>query len=183
MVSILGWRFVGWWLVLLLAGCASAPRQDAPRALVLNGPVSVPEGRARVFFQHGQLVPGVDEFAPHCALEIDRVSGLPRTVPAGRYLIERVQDVTTEVVFGGFGHQVAGVGVGIGINIGVGSIGWGGRDALSDIFEGYHFWLTDSARVGLMRLTCLGARDQPADVMPPTRKDMAQALGKWGRLE
>lgn len=173
--------FVG---CLLIAGCATSPRPAAPRALVLSGPVNVPDGRARVFFQRGQMVSGVDEFEPHCALEIDRVSGLPRTVPAGRYAIERVQDVTTEIVFGPTRNQVAGVGVGIGINIGVGSIGWGGRgDSPSDIFEGYHFWLTDSARVGLMRLTCLGGRDQPVDVRPPTRAEMARALGEWGRLD
>lgn len=180
--------------VLLLAGCAGSARVPGPgpiTTLVLNQPISIPEGRARIYLQDGKLTRGVDEFTPSCGLEIRQVSGPPRTVPAGRYAVTRVQELSTEVVFNGVERQVARAGVsigvgsgGFGIGIGIGSSGMDdGGDSPSDIFEGYHFWLADSARVGLMRLTCLGARAQPVDVEPPTRAEMARALGKWGRLE
>jgi hypothetical protein len=164
-------------------GCATRPAPPVPvTQLVLNQPISVPEGRARVYLQDGAVVGGIDEFRPHCALEIRQVSGPPRTVPAGVYPVTRVQDVTTPIVLAAPGRQLAGVGFGVGIGSGALSVS-NREDGYADIFEGYHFWLADSAGVGLMRLTCLGARAQPVDVAPPTRAEMAQALGKLGRLE
>lgn len=175
-------------LGVLTVGCATTRPVDMPQRLVLLAPLSVPEGRARLFLQSGKVVQKLDEFTPHCALEIDRVSGLPRTVPVGVYAVRRVQDVSTTVVLGHAGPQLAGVGIGISIGsggrVGVG-VGIGAHDIFSreELFEGYHFWLADTARVGLMRLTCLGARAEPADVNPPSRAEMAAALGSLARLE
>jgi len=172
---------------VLIAGCATRPLPpQAPiTRLVLNQPITVPEGKARAYLQDGAVVARIDEFRPHCALEIRQVSGPPRTVPAGVYPVTRVQDVTTPIVLAAPSVQLAGVGIGIGIGVGSGSLRVSNRDydGFADIFEGYHFWLADSARVGLMRLTCLGTRAQPVDVEPPTRTEMAQALGGLGRLE
>ena len=171
---------------VLIAGCATRPLPpQAPiTRLVLNQPITVPEGKARAYLQDGAVVARIDEFRPHCALEIRQVSGPPRTVPAGVYPVTRVQDVTTPIVLAAPSVQLAGVGIGIGIGVGSGSVFVGNRyDGYADIFEGYHFWLADSARVGLMRLTCLGSRAQPVDVEPPTRAEMAQALGSLGSLE
>jgi len=173
----------------LAAGCATHPvPPPAPvTRLVLNQPVTVPEGQARAYLQDGAVVPRIDEFRPPCALEIRQVSGPPRTVPAGVYPVTRVQDVTTPIVLAAPPRQLAqlDIGVGVGIGVGSGAIFVSNRDydGYADIFEGYHFWLADSARVGLMRLTCLGTRAQPVDVEPPTRAEMAQALGALGRLE
>lgn len=170
-------------LLPLLAACGARPDGPAVQTLVLERPVDIPEGRARVFFQRGEQVTGVNEFEPHCGLEIRRVHGGPRRVPAGRYPVSRVQALSTEIVMAAPPRQVAGVGFGVGINIGIGSIGVGQYDSPPDIFEGYHFWLVDRSDVGLMRLTCLGVRAEPAEVAPPTRSEIRRALGSWMRLE
>lgn len=169
----------------LLSGCAMSPHGpfDLPvSALVLDKSVTVPEGRARVFLQDGAVVNNINEFKPQCALEIRQVNGPPRTVPAGVYPVTRVQDVSTPIVLNGTGHRVAAVSFGVGIGVNTAGVSNDG-DSPSDIFEGYHFWLADNAGVGLMRLTCLGARAQPVDVEPPTRAEIAKALGSIGRLE
>lgn len=170
-------------LCALLAGCSARTDGPAIQALILERPVDIPDGRARVFFQHGERVTGVNEFEPHCGLEIRRVHGGPRRVSAGRYLVSRVQPVSTEIVMAAPLRQVAGVDFGVGIHIGIGSFGIGRDDSPPDIFEGYHFWVVDRSDVGLMRLTCLGARAEPADVAPPTRAEIRRALGNWMRLE
>lgn len=169
-------------VAVLLAGCTAFPRQQGPgpvSQVVLEKPVEVPEGRARAFLQDGAVVNNINEFRPHCALEIRHVSGPPRTVPPGSYAVTRIQDVITEVVLGVPRTRLASVGFGVFMHSGVSGRG----DSPSDIFEGYHFWLADSAGVGLMRMTCLGTRAQPIDVEPPTLAEIAQALGEFGRLE
>jgi hypothetical protein len=174
-------------LVLLLAGalltgCALPPTGPAAAPvtrLVLERPVSVPEGRARVFLQDGELVKGLDEFKPHCALEIRHLSGPPRTIPAGNYPVTRVQREVVEVVFAGPGRQVAAAGLYGRLIAGTDD----GGDAPADIFEGYHFWLADSADVGLMRLTCFGIRAEPWNAEPPTMAELRRVLGDYGRLE
>lgn len=168
--------------VLTLA-CAPRPTPVSFSQLIMKQPVSIPDGAARAFIQEGTVVSRVDEFTPHCALEIRRITGAPRTIPAGTYRVTRIQDVQTPMVLAIPGQQFAGVGFGVNIGIGMGSVGigaWG--DSYADVFEGYHFWLADSAQVGLMRLTCLGARAQPVDVRAPTRAEMAHALGNLGAL-
>lgn len=177
------------WLVVMLvtlAGCAmTLPLADEagqqPRVLELYEGIAIPEGRTRVFMQNGRIVTGIDEFAPHCALEIRHLSGPPRWVPAGRYPIKRIQAVMTEVVYGVPSGRFAGVSVGIGIHVGSSSI-WDDDLSPPEVFEGYHFWLLDTANVGLLRLTCFGARDMPADVEPPTLVELRQVLGGMGRL-
>lgn len=167
--------------VLLLASCALQPQHGSPQTvqrLQLLLPVTVPEGRTRVFIQHGRLVRRIDEFMPHCALEIRQLHGPPRTVPAGRYPVSRVQRVTTEVVFAGPAQRLAGLAVHA-----------PGLRRVDDydtsppeVFEGYHFWLQGSAGAGLLRLSCYGARAMPAEVRPPTLRELAETLGGIGRL-
>ena len=170
-------------VLFALVGCAPPPYVDEagrpPQVLELRQDVAIPEGRARVFIQSGRIVSSPDEFTPHCALEIRHLSGPPRTVPSGIYPVTRIQQVMTEVVLVVPSRQLAQVSVGIGIRFG----GASEKDTSpSDIFEGYHFWLADSANVGLMRLTCFGARDMPAEAEPPTLADLRRALGSVGRL-
>jgi hypothetical protein len=165
----------------LLGGCAHAPPGPGSKritSLVLDQPVAVPEGRARVFLQDGELVRRFNEFRPHCALEIRHLSGPPRTIPAGTYPVTRVQRDVVDVVFTGPERDVAAAGLGLHLFAGRGDDG-----SPSDIFEGYHFWLADAADVGLMRMTCFGVRAAPWEVEPPSIADVNRALGDYGRLE
>jgi hypothetical protein len=167
--------------LLLLSGCATVPTPETRVSeLLLHKPISVPEERARVFLQDGRVVQGFNEFIPHCALEIRHLYGPPRTIPAGRYPVTRVQPVVTEVVFAAPRQRVAELGVGIsgGHFIGVGDY----NESPPEIFEGYHYWLEDRANVGLMRLTCYGARGMPSEVEPPTLAELARVLGGLGQL-
>jgi hypothetical protein len=173
----------GWWLLLgMLSGCATHPvgaPPGQPQALQLLRDVTVPDGRARVFIQHGRLVRGIDEFSPHCALEIRHLHGPPRTVPAGVYPVRRVQRVVTEVVYGQPSQRLAGVSVGIGVGI---SVPLREDSSPPELFEGYHYWLVDRANVGLLRMTCFGARADPSDALPPTPVELDRVLGPVGRL-
>jgi hypothetical protein len=170
-------------VIWLLPACTALPRDSMatapPQALQLLRDVVIPEGRTRLFIQHGHPVRGIDEFEPHCALEIRHLHGPPRTVPAGIYPIRRVQRVVTEVVYGLPSRRVAGVSVGIGVQI-------GGRlkedTSPPDIFEGYHFWLTDKANVGLLRMSCFGARAMPYEAEPPSLAELDRVLGPLARL-
>jgi hypothetical protein len=152
---------------------------EPPQALQLLRDVAIPDGRTRVFIQDGRLVRSIDEFVPHCALEIRHLHGPPRTVPAGVYPVRRIQQAVTEVVYGLPSHRLAEVSVGVGVHIGRTLE----EDASPpDIFEGYHFWLADTANVGLLRLTCFGARAAPYEVEPPTLAELVRVLGPVGRL-
>lgn len=180
-------RAKGGWLLpatfLLLAGCAAQPfgREPggAPQVLQLRQDVAIPEGRARTFIQHGRIVRSLDEFDPHCALEIRHLHGPPRTVPAGLYPISRIQQVVTEVVYGLPSTRLAQTSFGLGLRVGKG-IDW--DTSPPEIFEGYHFWLVDTANVGLLRLTCFGARAEPYEAEPPTLAELREVLGAIGTL-
>jgi hypothetical protein len=170
-------------IFLLSSGCTMQPFDDAPggppQALRLLQDVAVPEGRPRVFMQRGRIVTSRDEFVPHCALEIRHLHGPPRTVPAGIYPISRIQQVVTEVVYGPGGTQLAQAEFGLGLRIGTGIEP---DESPPEIFEGYHFWLVDTANVGLLRLTCFGARADPYEAEPPTLVELREVLGPIGVL-
>jgi len=167
-------------LLTLLAGCAALPPVGQalaqPQALVLSQDITIREGHTRTFLQDGAVVKRIDEFRPHCALEIRQLNGPPRTVPAGIYPVTRIQQAVTPVVLAGPGRRYAALGLRL-----AGGMTERG-DAPEEIFEGYHFWLADSAAAGLMRLTCFGTRDLPVDVEPPSLAEINRSLGKLGRL-
>ena len=170
-------------LLMLLAGCGSLPpvgeAVGQPQALVLLRDITIRDGHARAYLQDGEIKKRVNEFRAHCALEIRQVSGPPRTVPAGTYPITRIQQSVTPIVLAAPVRQLAAASIGGYLMAGVHESG----DAPEEIFEGYHFWLQDTANVGLMRLTCYGTRAQPVDAEPPTRAEIAQALGNLARLQ
>jgi hypothetical protein len=175
------------WLSLsllgLLAGCAALPpvgqAVGQPQALVLLRDITIRPGHTRAFLQDGEVKKRFNEFRTHCALEIRDLSDKPRTVPAGFYPIRRIQQSVTPIVLAEPGRKLASASFAGRL---ASSVVEGG-DMEEDIFEGYHFWLRDTANVGLMRMTCYGVRAQPVDAEPPTRAEIAQALGKLGRLQ
>lgn len=124
----------------MLAGCATGPGPLGPRyqtpvpegsILVLEQPLEIPAGAARVFVQEGQVVQGgTNRFQPYCSFGLERVDDEPligtiepdrfRTGPArNRAYVDARPDP---------GVQVAAVSFGIGIGININSRRRGGAD-------------------------------------------------------
>jgi hypothetical protein len=98
-----------------LAACQSGAIQSSSasgfdlnlvgKPLVINEPVTIPAGRARVFLQGGGVLGQrglgggrYNLYEPHCALEIDSVDHDGFIVPAGEYLVTRVERSVVSVV-------------------------------------------------------------------------------------
>jgi len=140
--------------------------------LVLNRPVAIPQDRARIFLRGGRLSPQGANLGPSCGIEIRTISrDGPHTIPAGEFLIARVQQVWTEVAWreppGAVRFRLAS------------STDAGGNPMIQ---EGYHFWLSKGPDPDVMRLTCLGMLDEMAWAKPPTLDEIREALGAVATL-
>jgi hypothetical protein len=92
---------------LLLAACPATYRgnEDSPyyappagSRLILKRELAIPAGSAHVTLQGGRAVNGseLDQYRPHCLLEVLRVSDSPQTVAADEFRVTRVrQDMST----------------------------------------------------------------------------------------
>lgn len=171
--------------VVTLSGCANRAvhTADSPYAaerlagadFILDQPLTVPAGRARVFMQDGTVVRGFDQYRPHCALEIRSVQHDGFEVAPGVFRITRVQHSLEQVVDAG-GRQLARTLPGVWLG---GLIDGGGS---ASFHQGYHFWLDAPQRPQVMRLSCYGTYDQPPDLRPPTLTEIRTALGRLGRI-
>jgi len=98
-------RFVLCLLFLTLAACATL-QQPRPGTLLAAAPVGatltlptaleVPANSARVFIQGARTVSywDLDEYYPHCVLQLSRVSDAPQTVVPDRFTVTRSFDDT-----------------------------------------------------------------------------------------
>ena len=166
-----------WLLPLLLSACLpnrpEGPRPGEARALVIHRPLLFPPGSARLFLQAGKVIPrrALDEYSPHCDLEIRALRAPPRTIGPGRFRVIRVQALREEVVQLG--------------ELRLARAGLAASDSSTgpaDIFRGYHFWLDDPAQRQVMRLTCRGALAEPWQATPPTLAEIRTALGPVAEL-
>ncbi|HSH29412.1 MAG TPA: hypothetical protein VK971_05830 [Thiohalobacter sp.] len=169
----------------LATGCATqTPRGSASpwyppplgTRVVLPEAITIPARSARVYFQDGRITGrGVNHFAPHCQLEVNRVSAAPQTVPTGVFTVTDVHRRTSEVV-DSRAVQVAGR---IGIGIGIGLFG----SDVGDIMQAWHMRLHADDRADVRALICGGAFDHPSQAQTPSIDQMRRALGEHVRLE
>lgn len=170
--------------LMFLHGCGPLTVRDAAAGnyvpargglFELHEDITISGGRTRAYLQDGAIVAGVNEFLPHCQLEIDTLSESPRTVHADSFTITRVGTRTDQVV------QTVPL-----------------RLAALEGFTPAHFNHIDSGEMRRMyvyvfqlhsdrqpdvrSLTCGGAFDSPGLAQLPTLEDIARALGKYGTL-
>jgi hypothetical protein len=145
--------------------------------LVVERPVPIAAGRARVFFQGGGLAGGTgigsgsfDPYRPHCALEIDSVDHEGFEIRPGSFAIVRVQRSLESVVHNGSVQVAALLSFGPWLS---------DRDRYHD---GYHLWLDSAEQPGVRRLTCYGVFAEWPDLRPPTLAEMQAALGDFATI-
>jgi len=183
------WRFVALSATLVaLLGCQAAGLRSSAGApydldlvgarLLIEQPLTVPAGQARVFLQDGGVVGErglgrgrYDLYRPHCALEIDSVDHDGYPVPAGSFQITRVERSTVSVVRWE-GLQLAASSLAFGP--------WTGRSNL--FHDGYHFWLAADRPTQVRRLSCYGVYARLPDLYPPTLGEINRALGAVGAI-
>ena len=173
---------------LLLGGCqysatvkdeaSHSYRQLQGATLVLNKPLEVPAGRARVFLQNGDpsyrgslLGGSFDQYRPHCGFEVERVDHDGFTIRAGEFRISRVQRSLQPVVSSGE-VQLAGLKLD-GLLLASGFDG----DGSAGYHDGYHLWLDSPDQPEVLRVSCYGVYAEQPDLYPPTLEEIRQALG------
>jgi len=175
-----------------LPGCGPARILDTERGgylavrqgvFELQRELTVRAGRTRVYLQGGEVVPGVDEFRPHCQFEVDTLRETPQTVRPDRFAITGVSTRRDNVVAADHVQvaalETAAVGVGIGVGFGHWGL-FGGRE--SRRMYAYVFRLYSAHQPDVRALTCGGAFDDPWLAELPTLQEIAAALGGYGRL-
>jgi hypothetical protein len=171
-----------------LAACQSGAIQSSSasgfdlnlvgKPLVINEPVTIPAGRARVFLQGGGVLGQrglgggrYNLYEPHCALEIDSVDHDGFIVPAGEYLVTRVERSVVSVV------SLDSV------KLASSTLAFGPLFQRSDRFhDGFHFWLTSEAMPAVRRLSCFGVYARWPDLAPPSLDEINAAMGGVARL-
>lgn len=163
---------------LLMAGCTggvrdgSGYRELGGAVLVLEQPLRVPAGRARVYLQSpdgrspGRVTGSFNSYRPHCALEIRPVDHDGWTVEPGEFRVTRVQRTIDMVVGREAPIRVAQLGL----------------DGAQSYYDGFHFWLESDAQPDVMRLTCYGVYAAPYELYPPTLGEIELALGDVAAL-
>jgi hypothetical protein len=146
--------------------------------LVIAAPLTIPAGRARLFFQDGGPVAArglgrgrYDLYRPHCALEIDTVDHDGFVVQPGRFTVTRVERSLVSVVRLDR-VQFAAL-----------SFSWGPWFGRSDKYhDGYHFWVRSDEQPAVVRLSCYGVYARWPDLYPPTLNEINVALGEVAAL-
>jgi hypothetical protein len=170
--------------LILLSGCGPLViRDDERNAYVpiqtgtfeLHKDVTIRAGRTRAYLQDGAIVPGVNEFRPHCQLDVNTLQDVPRTIKPDQFNITRISMRTDEIVQASPLRLAA-----------LGDIGL----AASDAFDGgltrrmyvYLFFLHSDRQPDVRVLICGGAFDDPIDAKLPTLGEIARVLGENGTL-
>src|SRR5690606_18980247 len=112
--------------LLLLQACGPLTIRDSATntyvpigsgSLELHREVSFPRERTRVFFQDGEILSSINEFKPHCQLEISPLRNEVQTVRPDRFEITRISTRIDPVVMIQ-PVRVAALGMGIGASFG-----------------------------------------------------------------
>ena len=144
--------------------------------LVLHREVVVPPERTRVFFQSGAVLPGVNEYRPHCELAVRELLDRPQTIHADRFRVTRVSSSTEYVVDSGHILLAALADKHL-------ADGNGGGNGESPLMKIYIMWLYSEQQPQVQSLICGGAFDSPALAVRPTLQDIATALGAYATFE
>jgi hypothetical protein len=148
--------------------------------LILNQPLEISAGEARVFVQDGRTTndrsPGseaaFDQYKAHCGFEIQSVTHDGFVIRPGRFTITRVQGSLQSVVMVR-PLRIAGLQLAAGMD---------GRGS-SAYHEGYHFWLASETQPQVMRMSCYGAYIDSGSMAPPSLQDIRQALGEVAEIK
>jgi len=171
----------------LLAACGpllirdEATRNYVPlteAVLELHRDVVVTPERARVFFQQGEVQPGVNEYRPHCELTIRKLADRPQTIRADHFSVERVSADIVHVVTSG--DVVVAMNAGFQLTSGGGD---GGGDGEGRLMKVYTLYLHSDRQPDVLSLVCGGAFDLPALASRPSLQDIQTALGDYATLE
>ena len=170
--------------LLLLAGCGPLAIRDAERnayvparagTFELHREIAIRGGRTRAYLQGGAVVAGVNEFRPHCQLEINTLKDTPRKVDPDTFAITRVSLRTDQVVqaaprllaarddsrLAHFNHDDGG--------------------EIRRMYV-YLFSLHSDRQPDVRALICGGAFDSPWLAERPTLQEIAESLGAYGTL-
>jgi hypothetical protein len=141
----------------------------------LHREVSFPSERTRIFFQDGTIVAAINEFQPHCQLEITPLRETVQQVLPDRFRVTHVSTRTDRVVQA-TPVQLAAVGMG-------GSMLFGKSDGgVSRHMLVYLFRLQSERQPEVRQLNCGGAFDDPGQAEWPTLQDITRALGDHATL-
>ena len=170
---------------LLLVACGPLSiRNEATRSYVplrnasleLHRDVVVAPERARVFFQDGVVLPGINEYRPHCELTLRKLADRPQTIQADRFTVERV---SADIV-----HVVTSGAVVVAVNAEFRLAGGGGGgDGEGRLMKTYILYLHSDRQPEVLSLVCGGAFNLPALATRPSLEDIQTALGYYATLE
>lgn len=169
--------------LFLLSGCGPLLiRDDARNAYVpiqggtfeLHREVTIRGGRTRAYLQDGAVVSGVDEFRPHCQLDVNTLLDVPRTIHPDKFTITRISLRTDEIV------QATAVRLAA---LGLEHAVFGPFDSgLPRRMHVYLFYLQSERQADVRVLICGGAFDDPGDAEWPSLGEIARSLGEYGTL-
>jgi hypothetical protein len=141
--------------------------------VLLHQALEVPANQSRVFLQQGEVVSkkSLDRYVPNCNFEVRSLEQKPRVIEPGEYPVVKVRLQTEEVVWLESGMKLAFAGAGR----------WFSGQSM--VSRAVHLTLGSDLQPDLMRLTCRGAFDEPAEADLPSITQIDQALGKLAQLE
>jgi hypothetical protein len=142
----------------------------------LHREVSFPRERTRIFFQDGAILASINEFQPHCQLEIGPLRETVQRVQPDHFRITRVATRTDQVVLT---QPIRLAAVGIGGSLLFGRSSDGGESRRMQV---YLFRLHSERQPQVRQLNCGGAFDDPGLAEWPTLQDIARSLGDYATL-
>lgn len=162
---------------MLISACQQVPVQDESSSrsriavgsqLLLNQPLTVPAGHARVFLQHGKVraKTRLRRFEPHCNFETEQVSDGRLVIAADSFVVTaRVED-EVEIVHRRSPLRPAAFRLS------------GEADIPPQLNRVIHHRLHSARQPWVMRLSCYGGFADPFDVVAPSVHDIREALGE-----
>ncbi len=140
---------------------------------ILHRDLTINPGHVRVVFQDGGLAYAASEFAPHCEIEVRKISEQAQTVPAGRYRIIKIRGDIHYVTQPRERLMLAALG-----DMTLAS------DSSSEWYmHAYHITLHAGAHPETPTLICGGAYNYPFHADYPTLQEMQAALGDYATLK
>lgn len=170
--------------LLLPAGCGPLLIRDTGRdtyvpaqagTFELRKAITVGGGRTRAYLQDGEPVAGVNEFRPHCQLQVNTLEDAPRTVHPDTFTITRVSTRTDQVVQS-VPLRLAALNAFRRVRFGHDD---GGETRRMHV---YLFYLHSDRQPDVRALICGGAFDTPGLAERPSLQEIAAALGAYGTL-
>jgi hypothetical protein len=133
--------------------------------LIINKPLAIPDGLARVFIQARTTGASANPFRVHCQLQVEDVSRGDLTVRPGDFIVRKVTRTEVHSVARATPVRLAGLDL-------TGDM----LDGSSDIMLGWDLWLDSAEQPHVRKLTCGGIRDAPSRAQRPSIAEIRAAL-------